>query len=852
MRQGVLLAARPSRPGAGARAAFPGVDAYWSHSAAEALDRLGSGRNGLRANEAARRLQLHGPNEVEDATGTASVRLLLRQFQSPLVLILLAGAGVSLLLRTWLDATIILAIVIGSALLGFGQEYRASAAVAALRRRLALRLTAVRDGVEVTVPVSTLVPGDLVRLSAGSLVPGDGLVLEADDFLVSEAGLTGESFPVAKHPGVLPEDTPLVQRCNCVFLGTSVRSGCATVLIFRTGRATAYGAIAAHLAARPEDTEFTQGLRRFGQLLMRTVVLVMLTVIAANQLLGRPALESLLFAMALSVGMTPELLPAIVSVTLSRGARVLATKGVLVRRLEAIENLGSIDVLCTDKTGTLTEGAITLCGAVDTGGHPSDEVQRLAFLNAAFETGIANPVDEAIIAAAQSRNWHVGEVRKVEEIPYDFSRKRLSVIVQEPSATGHLIITKGAFLHVLAVCSIESAVRDRCERYFRQRSDEGFRVLAVAVRRGAPMTSYTQDDERAMTLVGFLLLLDPPKPDAAATLVELARLGIRTKIISGDNRYAVAHVARTIGLDSRAMLTGEQLMGTHDEALWSLAPRTDIFVEVDPQQKERIVRALQRTGHAVGYLGDGINDAPALRAADVGISVDSAVDVARESADIVLLERSLAVLRRGVEEGRATFANTMKYIGITISANFGNMISMAIATPLLPFLPLSAKQILLNNFISDLPLMAVSTDRVDAQRLESVQRWHLGDIRRDMIVFGLVSTVFDLLTFALLLWIFRVPQALFQTTWFLVSLLTELAVVLVLRTEGPVWGSVPGRLLAWVTGLAAAAAFMLIYAPAPGRMFGFVPLPVGLLAAALGIVVLYAIATEAAKRLVFR
>lgn len=438
-------------------------------------------------------------------------------------------------------------------------------------------------------------------------------------------------------------------------------------------------------------------------------------------------------------------------------------------------------------------------------------------------------------------------MRKVDEIPYDFSRKRLTVVVEEEAAGRHRLVTKGAFDSVMAVCAMADEARAACVRYYQQASAQGLRVLAVATREVAPRGRYGREDEQDLRLAGFLLFLYPPKEGVADTLRQLARLGIRTKVISGDNRHIVAHVAREIGIDARAILTGEQLGRMADEALWSLAPRTNLFVEVDPQQKERIVRALQRTGHTVAYLGDGINDAPALYAADVGISVQGAVDVARESADIVLLERDLAVLRRGVEDGRAIFANTLKYIGITTSANFGNMVSMALATPLLPFLPLAAKQILLNNFLSDLPSMAISTDRVDARHLRRAQRWDLRQVRRFMAVFGLVSTAFDLLTFALLLHVFRADQPTFQTAWFVVSLLTELAVVLVLRTHGPAWRSAPAPLLLWTTLAAAAAALVLPFTGALATLFGFVPLPWPLVASALAIVAAYIVATEGTK-----
>jgi Mg2+-importing ATPase len=820
---------------------------YWSRDAAQVAADLGSGAAGLSSAGAARRLHPEARERHAGRAPLAALRLLGRQFRSPLVLILVFAAVVSMLLKDWTEAAIILAIVLGSTLLGFAQEYRADAAVAALRRRLALSVRVLRDGAEREVPADSVVPGDVILLSAGNLVPCDGLVLEARDFLVTEASLTGESFPVEKQPGVLPAGTPLARRSNCVFLGTSVRSGSARVLVVHTGRDTAYGDVAARIAAPPPESDFARGVRQFGGMLMRAMIVIVLFVLVVNQLLGRAPLDSLLFAVALAVGLTPELLPAIVSVTLSRGARDMARRGVIVRRLDAIEDLGGIDVLCTDKTGTLTEGVITLDAAVDPQGRPSAAVGRLAFLNATFETGIDNPLDAAIVAAAERDGLSAAGVRKVDEIPYDFIRKRLTIALEDGDAAGQLIVTKGAFANVLSVCAIEPALRSSCEAYYRTKSAEGFRVLAVASRRCAPRERYAHEDEADMRLEGFLLFFDPPKAGAARIITELAALGIGIKVITGDNRYVSAHLAQAVGLDPAAMLTGEEINRLKDESLWHLAGRTVLFVELDPQQKERVVNALQRTGHSVGYLGDGINDAPALHAADVGISVDKAVDVARESADVVLLRHDLEVLRRGVRDGRATFANTLKYISITTSANFGNMVSMALATPLLPFLPLAAKQILLNNFLSDFPSIAISTDRVDPELLARSQRWDVAAVRRYMIVFGLLSTVFDLLGFALLLLVFKADEATFQTAWFVISLLTELAVVLVLRTHGPAWKSVPSRLLLWSTLAVVAGALALPYAGAVATLFGFVPLGAHLMLAVLLIVVAYVAATEAAK-----
>jgi Mg2+-importing ATPase len=822
---------------------------------------LGATPEGLASPEAAARLRRYGRNTVEQQPQHAVLRLLLRQFESPLVLILVFGAVISLMLRDWVDATIILLIVLGSALLSFWQEYKASAAVAELRQNLALTVHVLRDGAVRTAAAMDIVPGDVIRLSAGNLVPADGIVLCARDFLVSEANLTGESFPVEKRPGVVAPETPLSARSNCVFLGTAVRSGTATVLIVATRHATSFGAIAQRLRERAPETEFARGIRHFGYLLMRVMIVMVVFVLVVNHMLGRPVIESLLFAVALAVGISPELLPAIVSVTLSHGARAMARRGVIVRRLEAIENLGSIDVLCTDKTGTLTEGVVVLDAAVDVDGRPSAEVRRLAYVNAAFETGIDNPLDAAIVAVGEKERIALADYRKIDEIPYDFVRRRLMIVVAETGAGEHLMITKGAFDNVLDVCAtaardgarmpLDDALRERLHAWYRQKGEEGYRVLAVAVKRMSPRTHYGREDEADMTFIGLLLFFDPPKPEAAATIGDLAALGIRIKIVTGDNRYVAAHVAAAVGLNAQAMLTGGDLVQLGEEALWQRAAHTDLFVEVDPQQKERIVRALQRTGHAVGYLGDGINDAPALHAADVGISIDQAVEVARESADVILLLRDLDVLRFGVEDGRRTFANTLKYISITTSANFGNMVSMALAMPLLPFLPLAAKQILLNNLLSDLPSIAISTDNVDGASIARAQRWNVAGVRRFMIVFGLTSTVFDLLTFYVLWRVFDADEPTFRSGWFLASLLTELAVVLVLRTQGPVLHSTPSRLLLYTTLAVGLLAIVLPYLGRFAALFEFVPLSSSLLGALLLIVAGYVLCTEAVKRRFF-
>ncbi|WP_246657352.1 HAD-IC family P-type ATPase, partial [Methylocystis sp. B8] len=524
---------------------------YWSHDSSELAAALESGPNGLSSDRAAARLLSVGPNSVEDAPRLSALRLLLRQFQSPLVLILAFAAAISLALQQWVDAVIILAIVLGSSLLSFFQEYRASTAVEELKKRLALTCRVVRDGVEQTTPVSAIVPGDHILLSAGNLIPADGLVIVAQDFLVSEASMTGESFPVEKRAGIVRPDAPITERTNAVFLGASVRSGTAKVLAVSTGRRTEFGAIAARLGARQPETDFARGVRQFGYLLVRVMIVIVLFVLTVNLLLDRPVIESLLFAVALAVGLSPELLPAIISVTLSAGARAMSKRGVIVRRLDAIENLGSMDILCTDKTGTLTEGAIVLRDVLDAGSQPSDEVRRLAFLNAAFETGIENPLDEAIVTAGKNIGLTTRGAAKIDEIPYDFMRRRLTIVVVEDGAPSQrLFITKGAFSNVIDICTsldrdgvevlVNAERRAELEKVFKAKSAEGFRVLAVATRKVPAKADYDRDDEREMTFRGFLVFYDPPKADARRTIDDLNRLGIRIKVISGDNRYVTA------------------------------------------------------------------------------------------------------------------------------------------------------------------------------------------------------------------------------------------------------------------------------------------------------------------------
>jgi P-type Mg2+ transporter len=832
----------PSRP----------LAAYWSADPTALAALLRSSVNGLTASEAARRLRDCGPNELREQRSTSRLTVLGRQLRSPLLLLLLFAAGASALSGEWLDTTIVVLIVTASVGIGYSREYRAETAAAALRDRLDARASALRDGVPTTIRREAIVPGDIVLLSAGTLVPADAVVLEATDFFVSEAVLTGESFPIQKSPGALDAAAELVERTNCVFLGTNVRSGTARCLVVHTGAETEFGAIAHRLALRPPETEFDRGIRRFGYLLTSTMLIMVLVVFVVHVLGGGSTVETLLFSVALAVGLSPELLPAILSVNLARGARTMAERGVLVRRLTAIENLGSMDVLCTDKTGTLTEGVVLVEGAYDATGRPSPEVLRLAACNAKFETGIASPLDDAITRACTD---DLSRWRKLGEIPFDFVRKRVSVAVAGENA---LLIVKGAFHHVIQICSaaadgtpLDGEARHALARHYEEWTSRGVRVLAVATRTVDERAAYSRDDEREMTFRGFITFRDRPKEGVAEAIAELASLGVSIKIITGDSRRVAEHIASLVGLPGNTVLTGQDLDELNDEALWRLAERTSLFVEVDPNQKERIILALKKMGHVVGFLGDGVNDAPAMHAADTSLSVDQPVDVAREAADFVLLQRGLDVVRLGIEEGRRTFANTLKYVLVTTSANLGNMLSMAGASLFLPFLPLTAGQILLNNFLSDIPAIGIAGDSVDPELVNRPRRWDMRFIGRYMLEFGALSSIFDVLTFAVLLVTFRATAPLFRTGWFVESLLTELAVALVMRTRRPFFQSRPGTLLLALTVVLAVGALAIPYLPLVG-VFGFVPLPLPLLLTIVVIMLLYVAATELQKRWFYR
>lgn len=831
--------------------------AYWSIPAGEAVRHYGSAPSGLTPAEAAERLKLYGENSVKGQKKTSAARLLLSQFKNPIVLILILATVISAVMGELIDASIIFLIILASAVLSFLQEYSAGNAIEELRAKVQAKSAVLRGGVELVIPSREVVPGDIVRLSAGSLVPADGLVLESLDFYVNQSILTGEAFPAEKTPAPVPVEASLENRTNCVFMGTSASRGTATVLIVKTGEDTEFGDIAKKLKLRPPETEFERGVRRFGYLLTKIMLILTLAVFAINVLYSRPAIDSLLFSVALAVGITPQLLPAIISIALSKGSRVMAKEGVIVRRLNAIENFGSMDVLCTDKTGTLTEGVIRLDGAVGIDGARSETVLRAAYLNASLQTGMANSLDDTI---SSIKYIDTGHIEKIGEVPFDFTRERLSVVVREDGGEPVMIV-KGALSSVLGVCSrlqeadtesvLDTAYLEQLGKLYEQWSGQGVRVLGVAQKTVPVQAEYEVEDEKDMVFLGFLLLYDHPKEGVGQTISELARKGVSLRIITGDNKLIARHTAESVGLTVSGVLTGADLMTLSDEALWNRVETTTLFAEVDPNQKERIILALKKKYHVVGYMGDGINDVPALHAADISISVDNAVDVAKASADFVLLKKSLAVLNRGIELGRTTFGNTIKYIQVTTSANFGNMFSMAGASLLIPFLPLLPKQILLINFLSDFPAVTIAGDTVDSDILEKPRRWDIKFIRDFMIVFGLISSVFDFVTFAVLLLLFKTSQEMFQSSWFTISVLTELLVLLIMRTHRPFFKSRPAPLLLLSSILVGIVTLLVPYLPFH-QYLNLEPMNPLLLLSLFVIAGLYVVVTEVTKHFFYK
>ena len=835
------------------------LERFWDIPLRDLLALLQATPAGLASAEAKQRLRLHGPNSLVGESRFAALLGFFGFFANPLVAILLAAAAISIVLGDPVGGSIIIAIVLLSVVVNFYTEFQARHAVEDIRKQVATTAAVVRDGKELELPVAELVPGDVIRLNAGDLAPADARLLDSKDLHVRESALTGESLAVDKAASDLAGGQHgIADAANSIFLGTAVQTGIGTAVIVRTGKDTAFGEIAQRLAKRPPETEFGRGIRHFGLMITRVIMLLVLFVLLVNLVLHRPLLESFLFSIALAVGMTPEMMPMIITITLAQGARRMARKKVLVKQLSAIEDFGSIEILCSDKTGTLTEGEIVLDRHVDVHGQDNEDVLRLVYLNSNFQAGIRSPLDDAVL---KHEHPAIAEYSKVDEIPFDFNRKRLSVVVSHGGEL--LLVTKGEAESVFGVCGsvlidgapqpFDDSRRAEAAETFKKLSADGFRTLGVAIRKVEKPGAYALADETDMTLAGFAAFLDPPKEGIVAVLEALKKNGVSVVIMTGDNQYVTQKVAHDVGLATDIMVTGSQVDTMNDAALAYQAEHGAIFARVSPEQKNRVILGLKARGHVVGYIGDGINDAPSLHTADVGISVMNGVDVAKDAAKIILLEKDLGVLNEGVVEGRRCFANIMKYIIMSTSSNFGNMFSMAAASLFLPFLPMLPTQILLNNFLYDTSQIAVPGDNVDPALLHKPKRWQIGFIRQFMTIIGPISSIYDFLTFGVLLWFFHASAnaPLFRTGWFVESLATQTLVVFVIRTAGNPFRSRPsGRLLIGVCVITIVGA-VLPYTPL-GVPLGFTPLPMSLLGAIALLALTYLFLVQAVKTWFYR
>lgn len=769
-----------------------------SNDPAVVAGKLGTTENGLPEEEAARRRGMHGPNIVTEEAKHTRLKLFVRACLNPLVILLLALATVAFLTGDLRASIVMLIMVVLGVVLRFVQESRADDAAARLKAMITVTATVVRDGQAREVPLAELVPGDVVKLSAGDMIPADLRVLSCKDLFVIQSSLTGESLPVEKFEG--REDNPsksLAELKNICFLGTSVESGSATGVVVETGFKTYLGKMAKAIVAQPVQTSFDRGVTRFTWLMIQFMLVMVPLVFLINGLTKHNWTEAFFFALAVAVGMTPEMLPMIVTVCLSRGAISMSRKKVIVKRLNSIQNLGAMDVLCTDKTGTLTLDHVILERHCDVVQHEDDEVLALAYMNSHFQTGLKNVLDRAIL---QHRGIHdsfaVPTFEKVDEIPFDFSRRVMSVVVKTPEGA-HRLICKGAPEAIFERCNrfelegkvypVERLLIQDLKEEHDSLSADGFRVLAIAYADFEPRAVYSRNDERDLILKGYVAFLDPPKETAAPAIAALKQHGVSVKVLTGDNELVSRKICSEVGLATDRVLLGSQVAAMSDAQLADAADQATLFARLSPADKERIVRALQSKGHVVGFMGDGINDSPALRAADVGISVDSAVDIAKEAADVILLEKSLMVLEEGVLEGRKVFANILKYIRMGASSNFGNMFSVLGASAFVPYLPMAPIQILTNNLLYDFSQVPIPADNVDPEQIVKPRPWDMGEITRFILFIGPCSSVFDYTTYLMMLYIFNgwdpANESLFQSGWFVESLLTQTLIIHIIRTN---------------------------------------------------------------------
>ena len=832
------------------------IKTFWQYESQQIFDQLKSSPEGLSSAEASKRLKENTSHQKHRSQVIKDIFLFLNQFKSPLVLLLVAAVILAGFVGETSDVFIILFILLSTGILSFIQERHAGKAVEKLKSLIRTKVKVLRDKKEKEVYTEEIVPGDVLTLTAGDMIPADCFLIESNDLHTNEAALTGETYPASKAVGSVPADAVLSKRKNVLFEGTSVVSGTGKVIAVLTGGDTVFGNIAASIATPPAETAFERGIKKFGYLLMQITIILSIIILAVNVYFGRPLVESLLFGLALAVGMAPELLPAIMTIAMSSGAKRMCKQKVIVKKLSSIQNLGEINLFCSDKTGTLTEGVLKVSSVIDISGNENTKVKEMACLNAFFESGFRNPMDTALRSI---ENISTEGYEKTSEIPYDFIRKRLSVCLKHESQ--HLLITKGAVKNIVQVCTRVlmpdgtiadiSTQKNKIDELYDHYSTQGFRMVGVCYKVTDKKTQLTVSDEQQMIFAGFVLLFDPPKEGVIEIIHTLKKNGVELKIITGDNKLVAGYIANKIGLKKVHIVAGSELVHISPEALVHKVQHANVFAEIEPQQKENIIRALRKAGNAVAYMGDGINDVAAINAADVGISINNAVDIAREAADVVLLEKNLEVINAAIIEGRKTFLNTLKYIFIQSSAMFGNMFSMAGASLVLPFLPMLPQQILLTNFLSDLPYMTIAADKVDEEQLSRPQKWNIKQLKNFMIVFGLHSSFFDFLIFFSLYKIFHADEIVFHTGWFIESVCTELLILFVMRTRKSLIKSRPGKLLITLSLISLFITLALPFTPF-ATMLGLVVPPLKLLFVVLGILIFYVITADVLKMIFFK
>ncbi len=840
------------------------MKSFWSVDTQEIIRQLDSNEvSGLSTKKVQDQLNQYGKNTLEDKKNKGPWRVFFNQFKSPISLILIFATILSVFLKDYTDAIIIFTIIFLSGILSFWQEYNAGNAVQELMNLVKVKTRVLREGQIEELALEEVVPGDIILLGTGDIVPADGLVLESKELNMDESTLTGETFPVEKEKSLVEEKTALSKRGNSLWMGTHVSSGSGKMIVVQTGRNTEFGKIYQSVKKKETPTEFEKGVNAFGFMLMKITTVIMIAIFVINVILKKPVFDSFMFSLALAVGLIPQLLPAIISINLSHGAKKMSEHKVIVKKLNAIENFGSMDVLCTDKTGTITEGKIILDHIYDSKGKEDKDVLIAALLNASLQSGFKNPIDSAIKEYAAKENVVLKDsYKKIDEKPYNFVDKRISVAVDLGKDTlfglSNIIITKGAVSNILEICTtmlneqgevvdIEGST-EKILTKFQEYSDNGYRTLGIAVK------AFQYSDiifDQDMIFIGFLTLQDPLKKSMIDTMKKLKELDVRLKIITGDNVYVAKHIAKELGVPEEAVLVGNEVEDMDLKELSQKAEEIFLFAEIEPEQKEKVIEALRLSDNVVGYMGDGINDTPALQKADVSISVNTAADVAKDAASIVLLEDDLDVLVEGIMEGRKTFANTMKYVFMATSANFGNMFSMAGASLLLPFLPLLPKQVLLTNLLTDLPEMQIATDKVDQISIEKSHRWDINFIKKFMIVFGLISSIFDYITFGVLYFVMHANADLFRTAWFVESVISASMIVLVLRTREPFYKNSPGRNLTIATLITFVVTISLPYSPLAAPL-GFVPVPMEFITILMGIIIAYIVVVEIAKSIFYK